>query len=60
MAKIAYETIVTLNQHDVAAILTEEVCRYNAFADLKVSNVVANAEGDFVLTMTPKPEEEAA
>lgn len=60
MAKIAYETTVILNANDVAAILTEEVCRYNAFADLRVEFVKANADGDFVLTMTPLPEEKGS
>jgi hypothetical protein len=58
--KIAYETTVILNAMDVADILTGTVCTYNAFADLQVEDVVANAEGDFVLTMRPKPTEKEA
>jgi len=59
--KIRGETTLTLDRADVAAILSENICSYSALADLQVTDVEQNADtGDFILTLNPKPEKEAA
>lgn len=58
MAKITQPATIILDQKDMAAILTEELCAYNALASLMVNTVVANEYGDFVLNLLPNPKEE--
>lgn len=59
MANLTREATLTLDKADIAAILTEELCRYNAFAGLRVEAVNQDDNEDFQIVMTPKPEEDA-
>jgi hypothetical protein len=52
MAKITQEATIILDHEDVAQILTEELCRYNAFAEMKVESVTGK-DGSFELYLTP-------
>jgi hypothetical protein len=55
MSKITKDATMILDHDDIAEILTEEICRYNAFAGLRVEGVEMNAEGNFVLALAPVP-----
>lgn len=58
MAKLAKNAVLTIDQEDVSAILTEELCRYSSFADLRVEYVTQLDDGGFELALTPRPVEQ--
>lgn len=58
MAEFSHETTIIVAHDDIAKILTEEACKgYGILRDLQVTIIKENGEGDFVLTLTPKPPE---
>jgi hypothetical protein len=59
MANIGYETTIILDKNDAASIFTEALCRYGPLDNLRVEFIKPNVDEDFVLTLTPKPKEEA-
>lgn len=58
--KLEGETTLIVTEDDVRAILTDHFCgsSYDAFTNLQVEVASQNQEGDFVLTLTPKPQSE--
>jgi len=52
--KLKQGATIILQPSDVAAILTEQLCSYNALADLEVFRIVQRKEGDFELRLAPK------
>ena len=59
MSKLNREAELSIDHDDLAAILTEELCTYNALAALRVEYISVEDEGrTYRLTLTPKPAKE--
>lgn len=54
MTKFQDPVTLTMTMADLAAIVTEQVCTFNALANLEVGAVRSNGTGSFILSLVPK------
>lgn len=55
--KISSEATIILDHDDIADILTETLCSYSVFSDLRVEGVSQNGDCNFVVNLVPNTQQ---